>query len=34
VPPLYAEGMYDRTVQARSLGGKFTIGEPPASTPK
>ena len=32
MPPLYAEGMYDRTVQARSLGGKFTIGEPPAST--
>jgi alpha-2-macroglobulin len=28
VPPLYAEGMYDRTVQARSLGGRFAIGEP------
>ncbi|HUO05534.1 MAG TPA: alpha-2-macroglobulin [Candidatus Binataceae bacterium] len=27
VPPLYAEGMYDRTVQARSLGGNFTIEE-------
>jgi uncharacterized protein YfaS (alpha-2-macroglobulin family) len=32
VPPLYAEGMYDRTVQARSLGGRFTIGDAPAST--
>jgi alpha-2-macroglobulin len=31
VPPLYAEGMYDRTVQARSVGGKFDIGDPPAS---
>jgi uncharacterized protein YfaS (alpha-2-macroglobulin family) len=30
VPPLYAEGMYDRSVQARSLGGFITInGEPP-----
>lgn len=32
VPPLYAEGMYDRTVQARSLGGRFQIGETPAAT--
>jgi uncharacterized protein YfaS (alpha-2-macroglobulin family) len=32
VPPLYAEGMYDRSVQARSLGGKFTIGETAAPT--
>jgi uncharacterized protein YfaS (alpha-2-macroglobulin family) len=32
VPPLYAEGMYDRTVQARSLGGKFQIGDEPGST--
>jgi uncharacterized protein YfaS (alpha-2-macroglobulin family) len=32
VPPLYAEGMYDRTVQARSLGGRFTIGDTTAST--
>ena len=29
VPPLYAEGMYDRSVQARSMGGQFRIGEPP-----
>jgi uncharacterized protein YfaS (alpha-2-macroglobulin family) len=28
VAPLYAEGMYDRAVQARSLGGEFTIGDP------
>jgi len=28
VAPLYAEGMYDRSVQARSLGGEFTIGDP------
>jgi uncharacterized protein YfaS (alpha-2-macroglobulin family) len=27
VPPLYAEGMYDRSVQARSLGAYFTIGD-------
>ncbi len=32
VPPLYAEGMYDRTVQARSLGGRFRIGDAPAAT--
>ena len=25
VPPLYAEGMYDRSVQARSLGAYFSI---------
>lgn len=25
VPPLYAEGMYDRSVQARSLGGQFVV---------
>jgi alpha-2-macroglobulin len=28
VAPLYAEGMYDRSVQARSLGGEFTVGDP------
>ena len=32
VPPLYAEGMYDRSVQARSLGGRFQIVDTPAST--
>jgi len=32
VPPLYAEGMYDRSVQARSLGGRFQIGESTGST--
>ncbi len=32
VPPLYAEGMYDRTVQARSLGGRFQIGDTSPST--
>jgi uncharacterized protein YfaS (alpha-2-macroglobulin family) len=32
VPPLYAEGMYDRTAQARSLGSRFRIGETPALT--
>ena len=31
VPPLYAEGMYDRSVQARSMGSQFRIGEPPTS---
>jgi uncharacterized protein YfaS (alpha-2-macroglobulin family) len=31
VPPLYAEGMYDRSVQARSVGGKFVIGDPAES---
>jgi uncharacterized protein YfaS (alpha-2-macroglobulin family) len=25
VPPLYAEGMYDRSVQARSMGGQFVV---------
>jgi alpha-2-macroglobulin len=25
VPPLYAEGMYDRAIQARSLGGQFVV---------
>ena len=25
VPPTYAEGMYDRGVQARALGGKITV---------
>ena len=25
VPPLYAEGMYNRAVQARSLGGQFVV---------
>jgi uncharacterized protein YfaS (alpha-2-macroglobulin family) len=34
VSPLYAEGMYDRSVQARSTGGQFRIGEaPPVTTP-
>ena len=28
VPPLYGEGMYDRSISARSLGGSFRIGEP------
>jgi uncharacterized protein YfaS (alpha-2-macroglobulin family) len=31
VPPLYAEGMYNRSVQARSVGGKFVIGDPAGS---
>lgn len=26
VPPTFAEGMYDRGVQARALGGKITVG--------
>ena len=26
VPPIYGESMYDRTVQARGLGGKITVG--------
>ncbi len=25
VPPVFAEGMYDRSVQARSLGGRMTV---------
>jgi uncharacterized protein YfaS (alpha-2-macroglobulin family) len=25
VPPVYGESMYDRTVQARGLGGKITV---------
>jgi uncharacterized protein YfaS (alpha-2-macroglobulin family) len=25
VPPTFAEGMYDRGVQARALGGKITV---------
>ena len=34
VPPLYAEGMYDRSVIARSMGSQFTIREtPPSSSP-
>ena len=34
VPPLYAEGMYDRSVLGRSLGSTFRIGEPaPSSSP-
>ena len=33
VPPLYAEGMYDRRAQASTLGGRFQVGEAPASTP-
>ncbi len=34
VPPLYAEGMYDRSVLARSLGSYFTIQAPPAAQAK
>jgi uncharacterized protein YfaS (alpha-2-macroglobulin family) len=34
VPPLYAEGMYDRSVLARSLGSYFTIQAPPAAPAK
>jgi uncharacterized protein YfaS (alpha-2-macroglobulin family) len=33
VPPIYAEGMYDRTVQARSLGGQFRVGDLQSSSP-
>jgi len=33
VPPLYAEGMYDRSVQARSLGSVFKIVEAPKVKP-
>jgi len=33
VPPVYAEGMYDRRVQARSLGGQFRVGDVPGSPP-
>jgi uncharacterized protein YfaS (alpha-2-macroglobulin family) len=33
VPPLYAEGMYDRSIQARSLGSTFTIEDAQPSTP-
>jgi uncharacterized protein YfaS (alpha-2-macroglobulin family) len=33
VPPLYAEGMYDRTVQARSLGSQFRVGDLPGAHP-
>ncbi|HYB90952.1 MAG TPA: alpha-2-macroglobulin [Candidatus Binataceae bacterium] len=34
VPPLYAEGMYDRSVLARSLGSVFRIGESsPSASP-
>ena len=25
VPPAYGESMYDRTIQARSLGGKIEV---------
>ena len=32
VPPLYAEGMYDRSVTARSMGSRFSIGETSPST--
>jgi len=28
VPPAYAESMYERTVQARSLGGAITVKRP------
>jgi alpha-2-macroglobulin len=33
VPPLYAEGMYDRAVQARSLGGEIRVGDLSGSSP-
>jgi uncharacterized protein YfaS (alpha-2-macroglobulin family) len=33
VPPLYAEGMYDRSVQARSMGSVFKIVEAPKVKP-
>jgi alpha-2-macroglobulin len=32
VPPLYAEGMYDRSVQARSMGAQFVIDNPQAAS--
>jgi len=25
VPPIFAEGMYDRSIQARTLGGKIKV---------
>jgi alpha-2-macroglobulin len=28
VPPTFAESMYDRSIQARSLGGKITVDKP------
>ena len=28
VPPTFAESMYDRSIQARSLGGRITIEKP------
>jgi uncharacterized protein YfaS (alpha-2-macroglobulin family) len=33
VAPLYAEGMYDRSIRARSLGGAFQVGESAAGAP-
>jgi uncharacterized protein YfaS (alpha-2-macroglobulin family) len=33
VPPLYAEGMYDRSIQAQSLGSTFTIEDAQPVTP-
>jgi len=28
MPPAFAEGMYDRTVRARSVGSKVTVSKP------
>jgi alpha-2-macroglobulin len=28
VPPTFAESMYDRTIQARSLGGRIVVEKP------
>jgi alpha-2-macroglobulin len=28
VPPTFAESMYDRSIQARSLGGKIVVEKP------
>lgn len=33
VAPLYAEGMYDRSIRARSLGGTFRVDESAAGAP-
>jgi len=29
VPPAYGESMYDRTIQAQSLGGRITVERKP-----
>jgi len=31
IPPAYGEGMYDRTIGARSGGGKMTVTRPEAA---